>query len=67
MKHLNTFGIDVSAKYFSTFKNTDELAERLNFISPPTANRQLPTLILGGGSNILFTDNYNGLVLKNEI
>ena len=67
LKQLNTFGIDVSAKYFSTFKNTDELAERLDFISPPTANRQLPTLILGGGSNILFTDNYNGLILKNEI
>ena len=67
LKHLNTFGIDVSAKYFSTFKNTDELAERLDFISLPTANRQLPTLILGGGSNILFTDNYNGLILKNEI
>ena len=66
LKHLNTFGIDVSAKYFSTFKNTDELAERLDFISLPTANRQLPTLILGGGSNILFTDNYNGLILKNE-
>lgn len=67
LKQLNTFGIDVSAKYFSTFKNTDELAERLDFITLPTANRQLPTLILGGGSNILFTDNYNGLVLKNEI
>ena len=25
------------------------------------------TLILGGGSNILFTKNYDGLVLKNEI
>ena len=67
LKHLNTFGINVSAKYFSTFKNTDELAERLDVTSLPTTNRQLSTLILGGGSNILFTNNYNGLVLKNEI
>ena len=67
LKHLNTFGIDVSAKYFSTFKNTDELAECLDITSLPTANRQLPTLVLGGGSNILFTDNYHGYILKNEI
>lgn len=34
----------------------------------PSAVRRLPsTLILGGGSNILFTKNVNGLVLKNEL
>ncbi len=65
MKHLNTFGIEVSAKYFSRFLNVDELAERFEQLS--TFNLQPSTLILGGGSNILFTDNYNGLVLKNEI
>lgn len=39
---------------------------------PESAGRQSaaassPVLILGGGSNILFTRNYDGLVLKNEI
>jgi UDP-N-acetylmuramate dehydrogenase len=59
----NTFRIDVKTRYFSTFSNTDELAELLTF------NFQLSTLkfILGGGSNILFIKDYDGLVLKNEI
>ena len=65
LKRLNTFGIDVAAEYFSTFQNTDELA--LCFDQFSTFNLQTSTLILGGGSNILFTDHYNGCVLKNEI
>lgn len=61
LKPYNTFGIDVRAMYFETFANVEELEELL---SPDS---QLPTLILGGGSNILFTKDYDGLVLKNEI
>ncbi|HEY4875133.1 MAG TPA: UDP-N-acetylmuramate dehydrogenase [Puia sp.] len=61
LKNLNTFGIDVKANYFSSFTNDDELAELL------TQNPTLKTVILGGGSNILFTKNFDGLILKNEI
>ena len=61
LRSYNTFGIDVKARYFSRFKNSDELEEL-------TANNsRLPTLILGGGSNILFTKDFDGLILKNEI
>ena len=60
LKNLNSFGINVSAKYFSVFTNTNELAEILE-------SSKENKLILGGGSNILFTNNFNGLVLKNEI
>ena len=67
LKKLNTFGIDVSARYFAEFATTDELLKLLDFEQPQTANNKLQTLILGGGSNLLFTNNYNGLVLKNEI
>ena len=67
LKKYNTFGIDASAKYFASFTNVDELKESIEFIKLPTANYQLPTLILGGGSNILFTKNFEGLVLKNEM
>ncbi|HMU47598.1 MAG TPA: UDP-N-acetylmuramate dehydrogenase [Chitinophagaceae bacterium] len=61
LKPFNTFGIDVKARYFANFSDADQLTELL------TANSPLPTLILGGGSNILFTGDFNGTVLKNEI
>lgn len=60
LKPYNTFGIDVKAKRFSTFQNTTELQEALRSYKDPT-------LIIGGGSNILFTQHYNGTVLQNRI
>ncbi|MEP6676245.1 MAG: UDP-N-acetylmuramate dehydrogenase [Ferruginibacter sp.] len=73
LKHYNTFGIDVSAKYFALFTSVDELAEllnhasTLNHLNPKLLNPKPSNLILGGGSNLLFTKNYDGLVLKNEL
>ena len=61
LRPYNTFGIDASARYFATFSNVEELTELLAF------DPRLPVFILGGGSNILFTKNFDGLVLKNEI
>jgi UDP-N-acetylmuramate dehydrogenase len=61
LKPYNTFGINARARFFTSFKDTDELANLL------TNDSKLPTLILGGGSNILLTKDYDGLVLKNEI
>lgn len=61
LKPYNTFAIDATARYFAKFSNIDELAE------VTTNDFGLSTLILGGGSNILFTKNFDGLVLKNEV
>jgi UDP-N-acetylmuramate dehydrogenase len=60
LKSYNTFGIDASARYFSFFATTDQLADLV-------AMTPAPPLILGGGSNLLFTRDIDGLVLKNEI
>ncbi len=65
LKHYNTFGIDAKARYFSDFSSADGLRERLANYKLQTTNQKI--LILGGGSNILFTKNFDGLVLKNEI
>ncbi|MBV9961851.1 MAG: UDP-N-acetylmuramate dehydrogenase [Parafilimonas sp.] len=62
LKHYNTFGIDVNTKYFAAFSTIDELKELLD--SQLSTNTKF---ILGGGSNILFTKNFDGLVLKNEL
>lgn len=61
LKPYNTFRIDVKARYFSSFSGIKELEELLNKAS----SKQL--LILGGGSNILLTGDFDGMVLKNDI
>jgi UDP-N-acetylmuramate dehydrogenase len=58
---VNTFGIHSNSRYFARFKSVNELKELLN-------NRpNTPLFILGGGSNILFTKDFDGFILKNEI
>lgn len=63
LKSYNTFGIDVAAKYFGVFKSLEELQNLLTSNLKP----QTSSLILGGGSNLLFTKDFDGAVLKNEI
>ena len=63
LKSYNTFGIDCNSSFFArinTLKDLEELYQHPLFKSQKK-------LILGGGSNILFTSNYEGLVIKNEI
>jgi UDP-N-acetylmuramate dehydrogenase len=67
LKKYNTFGIDVMAKYFASFNTIDALEECLEFKKLSTFNLLPSTLILGAGSNILFTKNFDGLVLKNQL
>ena len=60
---LNTFGIDVKAKYFTSINTVNELIE----IKKSEKFKDHELLILGGGSNILFTKDFNGLVILNNI
>jgi UDP-N-acetylmuramate dehydrogenase len=57
----------VYANLFAKFNSVSGLSELIEFNKPQAPNPKLRTLILGGGSNILFTKNFEGLVLKNEI
>lgn len=59
----NTFGIDVSARYFFEYQSSDELVEFLksNFLSDKSF------FSLGGGSNVLFTKAYEGVILHSKI
>jgi len=61
----NTFHINVAAKQFASFSTIEELDESLQCLSHTYDNSHF--LVLGGGSNILFTQNFDGLVLKNEL
>ena len=60
---LNTFGVDVKAKYFTSINTINELIEA----TKTNVFKDLELLILGGGSNILFTKDFDGLVIFNNI
>ncbi len=61
LKPFNTFSIQAYAHWFCTFSSVDELRDALSKINGR------PFLILGGGSNILLTRDFEGVVLKNEL
>lgn len=60
---FNTMGIAARAKYFAVAQSTEDLQQILkhpDFIK----SRHL---ILGGGSNLLFTEDYDGFIVHNQI
>lgn len=63
LKKLNTFGIRAFAKHYTEIDTLTGFQEILS-ANPYKAEQKL---ILGGGSNILFTKNFNGIVLKNNL
>ncbi|TCK85769.1 UDP-N-acetylmuramate dehydrogenase [Albibacterium bauzanense] len=63
LKELNTFGVQAVAKYFIEVNSEQELSD----IFEDERVNDLPLLVLGGGSNMLFTQNFNGLVLHIKI
>ena len=62
LKPYNTFGIDVKATHFVEITSLEELQELMQ-----QEVFSLPRLILGGGSNVLFTKDFEGLVVKLSI
>ncbi|MEO7313131.1 MAG: UDP-N-acetylmuramate dehydrogenase [Chitinophagaceae bacterium] len=68
LKPYNSFGINATARWFGCFNSLANLQGFLN--ENKTGDRKQVTgnepLIIGGGSNILLTKNFDGLVLKNE-
>ncbi len=60
LKNYNTFGVEVAAEYFVEVTSLEDLQLAIDFSKKKKAN----LLILGGGSNILFTKDYKGLVIQ---
>lgn len=63
LRPYNTFGIAAQARYFLEARTVDDLTEVLGRVE----YQSLRKLWLGGGSNVLFTDDYEGLVVKNGL
>jgi UDP-N-acetylmuramate dehydrogenase len=62
LKEFNTFGVDVSCRYFTEISSEKDIED---LISDNKYNSS-PKFVLGGGSNILFTKNFEGIVLHNR-
>ncbi|HOK35456.1 MAG TPA: UDP-N-acetylmuramate dehydrogenase [Candidatus Pacearchaeota archaeon] len=61
LKNYSTFKIGGKANYFTIVKDEDEIKEALQF----AYKKKIPFFVLGGGSNILFSDDgFKGIVIK---
>ncbi|WP_339865485.1 UDP-N-acetylmuramate dehydrogenase [uncultured Algoriphagus sp.] len=63
LKAYNTFGIAKNARFFVIAKSITELKDALSWAK----DQKINSLILGGGSNILLTQDQDALVIKIEI
>ena len=60
---LNTFGVACRAQALATVTSLDDLAA----LAQNPALSGLPRLVLGGGSNVLFTQDFPGLVVRVDL
>ena len=60
LKNFNTFKVDINARFYAEL----ESAEQILGLTSQKEFQKLPVLIFGEGSNILFTKNYNGIVVR---
>jgi len=59
LKPFNSFGIEASARYFAEITKEEDVVSLLASLQPDH-----PVFILGDGSNILFTENFPGTVIR---
>ena len=59
LESRNSFGFQVSARYFVEASSVEELREAMFFAQ----ERELPCIPLGGGSNLVISNNLNAVVI----
>jgi UDP-N-acetylmuramate dehydrogenase len=63
LQNLHSFGCNEKANYFAKIGSMETIEKSIQWAK----EKNIPYLILGAGSNILFTKTFEGLVLKMEI
>lgn len=63
LKAFNTFGVEQQARYFATITAESDLLQLSEFVE----SHNLPLLVLGGGSNLLLSQDFDGLVAKVDL
>ncbi|MCW8996809.1 MAG: UDP-N-acetylmuramate dehydrogenase [Psychromonas sp.] len=66
LKPFNTFSIEANTETLFHFNDLQQLPALLTLVKKVRAESR-PVLILGGGSNILFCDDFSGLVIRVEL
>ena len=64
LKHLNTFQLPVQTRWFMEYENETELVQ---ILKSEYFQKNLPVLHIGRGSNLLFLNDFNGIVLHSAI
>ncbi|MBQ3745589.1 MAG: UDP-N-acetylmuramate dehydrogenase [Prevotella sp.] len=63
LKERNTFGIDAKCRRFIEFEDDDEAVE----VAKILRESAIPYIIIGGGSNLLLTKDFDGIVVRSGI
>ena len=63
LKEHNTFGIDAKCRRFIEFEDDEEAFE----VAEILRKSALPYIIIGGGSNLLLTRDFDGIVVRSGI
>jgi UDP-N-acetylmuramate dehydrogenase len=63
LKNFNTFGVEANARYFVEISNKEELTGL--FMDPQW--KQIDRLVIGGGSNMLLLNDFDGLAIRMNI
>jgi len=63
LKNFNTFHVSAHARYFSEILSIDDILEALAF----SQQKNIPFMIIGQGSNLLFKKDYTGLIIELNI
>ena len=56
----NSFGVSANSRYFSSVSSLEQIRQAFQFAS----EKRIPTYVLGEGSNILFSRDFPGLIIK---
>ena len=63
LKEHNTFGIEAKCERFVEFTSVEEAQQ----VAEMLRETDLPYIIIGGGSNLLLTKDYSGIVVRSDI
>lgn len=64
LRKQHTFGTDATARFYFEFTEKEDLE---GYISTTKEWQELPVLILGGGSNLLFVSDFPGIIINPNV